>query len=107
MFSLAKAHRALKHSVVMNQFTRPPGKLPRLVPCIIQHRNTSGVSFDDVKATPNLDSEGSIQEPAQDGSIQREEFWRRIPIWEGVDAKNFMSYRWTVSFDIWSYPHMC
>lgn len=107
MFSLAKAHRALKHSVVMNQFTRPQGKLPRLMPSIIQHRNTSGISFDDVKTTPNLDSEGSIQEPAQDGSIKREEFWRKIPIWEGVDAKNFMSYRWTVSFDIWSYPDIC
>lgn len=114
MFSLVKAHRALKCSVVMNQFMRPCVKLPRLGPSIVQSRNTSGASFEDIKVVSNPDGEVSIQEPARDGSFttkqagsnERDEFWRKIPVWEGVDAENFLSYRWTVSFDIRSYTRI-
>lgn len=27
----------------------------------------------------------------------RDEFWRKIPVWADVTAKDFLSYRWSVS----------
>jgi hypothetical protein len=27
---------------------------------------------------------------------QFDEFWRKIPLWQNINASDFMSYRWTV-----------
>ncbi|KKA30122.1 hypothetical protein TD95_002004 [Thielaviopsis punctulata] len=30
-------------------------------------------------------------------TVHKDEFWRKVPIWEGVEAKDFLSYRWATA----------
>ena len=29
---------------------------------------------------------------------KKDEFWRKVPVWQNLSADDFLSYRWSVSF---------
>ena len=98
------------------------GSSPRLqaqVPDVSNRIDTAGRSLPAFIGNPNTQSEPSVVGPTGtpphvppgvarlDNVLEspitfeiqrdRDEFWRKVPIWADVTAKDFLSYRWSVS----------
>lgn len=51
--------------------------------------------------SPDVDAQAaSIRPAASTTPKERDEFWREVPVWGSVDAKDFLSYRWSVSLPL-------
>ncbi|KAK3936076.1 hypothetical protein QBC46DRAFT_37672 [Diplogelasinospora grovesii] len=71
------------------------GPLYRGVPVIVP-----GKPFPGAKVTSTVmsrDREINVVHPVATAIARdRDEFWRKVPIWQDVSAKDFLSYRWSV-----------
>ncbi|KAK4189724.1 putative L-lysine 2,3-aminomutase [Podospora australis] len=43
------------------------------------------------------DSSSPVRPVILAGDQDRDEFWRKVPVWENISAKDFLSYRWSVA----------
>ena len=83
---LMQGGRRLAHAL---QRRRGTASLPRMA----QAGLAESLAADDVPYSPPAHVAPPVASPASLG----DEFWRKVPVWEHVDASEFLSYRWSVS----------
>lgn len=72
---------------------------PKLLPGFVTGRSLAQIASTAVAET-HLSDNVALHLPVAAQGPERDEFWRRIPIWQDVSANEFLSYRWSVSFSI-------
>jgi lysine 2,3-aminomutase len=50
--------------------------------------------------TPLREAASPVPPVVSPSPYDRDEFWRRVPVWESVSAQDFLSYRWNVSLSV-------
>ncbi|KAK0730701.1 hypothetical protein B0H67DRAFT_475603 [Lasiosphaeris hirsuta] len=81
---------------------RPGGSLPRQraqVTDVGKALNTDGSTISPLFNTgTTLNATNSNLHPVATALVtQRDEFWRKVSVWQGVSANDFLSYRWSVA----------
>ena len=72
------------------------GTVPTLKGRATSRRSLAQVASAAVAETHVANSVG-VQLPIAVQVPEREEFWRKIPLWQDASANDFLSYRWSVS----------
>ena len=93
MLSLLSKGRALRRGPLIAASFKPgrgTASLPRLAQAAVAEKFIPETL---PYAPPPAASSFGISPLAGSG---KEEFWRKVPIWENVSAADFLSYRWSV-----------
>lgn len=82
------------------------GSRPSIMPLLTDVREMPGRPFSGrslFPSTPSLRDVARIDHTSRTHPVSaavpnhRDEFWRRVPVWENVSVDEFMSYRWSVA----------
>lgn len=80
------------------------GSLPRLQAEVAEVSNTydtaNGGIPPFVAKIPVCEAVSTVRPVAPALPQNRDEFWRKVPLWENVSTEDFLSYRWGVSLSI-------
>ncbi|KAK3330414.1 hypothetical protein B0H66DRAFT_61239 [Apodospora peruviana] len=82
--------------------TRAAGTAPRqqaqIVDAEMGPSNTTASQADNIPHRPPPPPSPPLSKPAATTIPRdREEFWRKVPVWEKVSAEEFLSYRWSIA----------
>lgn len=72
-----------------------PLRAPARMATLQTKRGTAAMAA--AQSAPRNDDHDNQHHPVGTGTSWREEFWRHIPVYQGVSTREFLSYRWSVS----------